>query len=332
MRWLPCTLLLVAATVAVAAGAREVVVEGRTMGTAFRVVAELAAGEPGDAALASGIEAVLEEVNAALSNWRADSEVSRFNTTPGLDWRAASPALLAVLREARAVHGLSGGAFDPTVAPLVRAWGFGPDGGIPADAATRAAAARQVGFGHIETRERPPALRRTVPGVTLDLSGIAKGHGVDAVARYLETAGIRRYLVDIGGEVRAGDPRRGRAAWRVSLEDPGAVGEVVLALRGAAVATSGTYRNRRRTATGSVSHLLDPRSGEPVSHRLVSVSVVAADATRADALATALLVLGEDEALALALRERLAARLVVVEPGGARSVLTPALRALRLSP
>ena len=194
------------------------------------------------------------------------------------------------------------GAFDVTVGPLVNLWGFGPAGRadeMPTDEAIAECQAR-VGYTRLEVRQEPPALRKRRADVYVDLSAIAKGFGVDEVAKLLERHAVRSYLVEIGGEVRTRGRKPDGGGWRIGIERPvAAVREIecVVELDDRALATSGDYRNFFEREGRRYSHEIDPRTGRPVDHALISVSVLADDCLTADAWATALLVLGPDAAL-----------------------------------
>ena len=309
---------------------------GATMGTRYHITWLGSAEQPSPEQLHSGIEAVLEDVNASMSTWREGSEISRFNRSPAKEWFSLSQPFADVFAMARLVSEASGGAYDVTVAPLVNLWGFGPEMGeeVPA-AADIAAALKNVGQGRLDFDPRGPALRKPGP-MALDFSSIAKGYGVDRVAEWLEAQGVQHYLVEIGGEIRvAGHSPRGEP-WRIAIEKPSpdalrAVGRSVqetIILTDAALATSGDYRNFFEVDGVRYSHTLDPRTGTPVRHELVSVTVIHPSATMADAWATALTVLGAEAALALAQKEQLAVYLVVREGGDFRSLVSPAMSAL----
>ncbi|MEZ4651253.1 MAG: FAD:protein FMN transferase [Candidatus Eisenbacteria bacterium] len=303
---------------------------GSTMGTTFHVTWEWRDRAGAGDRLRSEIDRTLETVNDQMSTYREESEIRRFERAPAGEWFAVSPETRDVVEEALALARTTTGAFDPTVSPLVRLWGFGSDGRrtTTPDSAEITAARRRVGSRRIETRLDPPALRRTDDEVSLDLSAIAKGHGVDRVSAVLEEAGAGAYLVEIGGEVRVrGEGPHG--PWRVALEQPadpsnsgrpdGAPGPdqrtglETLVLENGAVATSGTYLNQFTADGARYHHVIDPRTGYPAEHATVQVTVVAETCQTADARATALLVLGEDEGLALAEREHWAARFLTVD-------------------
>ncbi len=308
---------------------------GSTMGTSYMVSISSRPAVVGRRALKDGIDAVLESIDARMSNWRGSSEISLFNRAAPGSWRGISPDTFAVIDQALSISRLSGGAFDPTVAPLVDLWGFGPaltNRRVPPDARIESALAR-TGFRHVRTRPSSPSLAKDRAGISIDLSGIAKGFGVDQIAALLEANGIGRYLVEIGGELRA----KGRAPhgepWRVGIEKPIAWQRSlhrVVGLASAAIATSGDYRNFFESDGSRFSHLIDPRTGEPVRHDLLSVTVIAPTAMQADAWSTALMVAGPDAGVTLARRERIAALFLVGDGPNWVEVATPAFDPYKL--
>jgi thiamine biosynthesis lipoprotein len=302
---------------------------GTTMGTTYVVrIAHMPPGF-GTAQLQTGIERVLDSIDRQMSTYRPDSEISRFNAKRSTAWIDVSRDTELVIAEALRISRLADGAFDVTVAPLVDLWGFGaihPSQRIPAAEAIDAARVR-VGYSHVEVRRRPPAVRKQRADIHIDLSAIAKGFGVDKVAQHLEDIGMEDYLVDIGGEIRArGRNRRGQP-WTVAVELPSAEpirASSVVRLDDAAIATSGDYRNYYDRDGTRYSHIIDPRSGAPIRHALASVAVVTRSAMQADALATALLVLGPEEGLRLAAKEGIAAHFIVRHGDGFRELRTNA--------
>jgi thiamine biosynthesis lipoprotein len=307
------------------AGSGRRVLAGETMGTTWRVTL---IGAP-LADWRAEIERVLARVDARFSTWRADSEISRFNVSRSTEWHPVSEETVRLVAEARGVSERTGGAFDPSVEPLVALWGFGAGGRqpLPPPAPAMARARTHVGMAALALRDSPPALRKRAPEQALDLSGIAKGHGVDAVAEQLVALGATRFLVEIGGELRCAGAGPHEGLWRVAIERPRAgpaALQRVLTLRDMALATSGSYRNFVTVAGERQPHVLDPRTGEPIRHALVSVSVLAARASLADAFATGLLVLGPERGPELAMREGLAALFVVEREGRLREEHSPA--------
>jgi len=314
---------------------REQILElsGRTMGTSYSIKLAEPPTELDSIALQGRIDARLEQINNTMSTYRPASELSRFNASRSLDWFPVSRELAQVVAQAKAVHALSDGAFDVTVGPAVNLWGFGPSPAPsePPDAAAIAAVRERIGSDKLEVRLDPPALRKTHADLAVDLSAIAKGFGVDAVARLLDEAGVEHYLVEIGGELRARGHKPDASPWRIAIERPNPLAREVyrvVELRNAAMATSGDYRNFIEWGGRHYSHAIDPQTAQPVTHSLASVSVIAADCASADAYATALLVLGPERGLALAEREGLAAFFVTREGDSYRDQASPAFESL----
>jgi len=308
---------------------------GLALGTSFSVKVSHKPVEIDPAWLKNQIDLKIEEVDRSMSTYRRDSELSRFNRNPTTDWQPVSEALASLVAESLEISRWSGGAFDVTVGPLVNLWGFGPDprtSKAPADEKIAAAMAR-IGYDKLEVRLQPPALAKRIPDLYVDLSAIAKGYAVDNVARYLETLGIRDYMVEIGGELRLKglSPRGG--PWRIAIEKPVAKMrevEKVLSLTDISIATSGDYRNYFESEGRRFSHTIDPRTGRPITHRLASVTVLSHTTRHADAMATALMVLGPEEGYVKAEKENIKALFIVKDDDGfverATSALTGYLR------
>ncbi len=309
-------------------------VSGPTMGTTWtaRLVAPAGATTV-VAAARDSIAARLEQVNRSMSTWDPESEISRFNRSSGPDPFPVSVGFVDVVRQAELVSQATGGAFDVTVAPLVGLWGFGADGspGQPADPAALPEVLRHVGYAKVEIVGDGRALRKTDPEVSVDLSAIAKGYGVDRAAEALATMGIAAFAVEVGGEVRALGVKPDGSPWRVGIEAPDPDARRVMRsipLRNAAVATSGDYRNFYETDGTRYAHIVDPRTGRPVPWVGFSVTVMHPSATTADAWATGLSVLGPEAGLELARRDGLAVLFVLPDgSGGYREVASPAWEA-----
>ena len=298
------------------------------MGTTYTVKAIQVPAEVDDSDLQPAVEQILEEINRQMSTYDRHSELSRFNDNQTTDWVTVSPALLTVIEEALRVSGLTGGAFDVTVGPLVNLWGFGPtmtEDDIPADEEITSARAR-VGYRHVHTQHSPSALKKDRADIAIDLSAIAKGYAVDQVAKYLESLAIANYLVEIGGELKAKGRNPQDQAWTIAIEEPAPGKRAikrVIQITDRGLATSGDYRNFFEKDGRRYSHAMDPRTGRPVQHRLASVTVVSETAMQADAMATALLVLGPEAGYALAQQEELAAFFIVINDDGFAEKSTP---------
>jgi FAD:protein FMN transferase len=304
---------------------RETLLSGQTMGSAWTV--KIAGSLPATAeALRAGAQARFDAVNLALSTYRADSALSRFNSDDSGEWVAIDPELGEVLAYALDLARESGGAYDVTVGPLVNLWGFGPDpstGRVPENAALEAARAR-VGAGRVEV-DAARRHARKAPGMRVDLSSLGKGRGVDRVAEYLDAQGIADYLIDLSGKLRARGVNVRGEPWRVAVEPPVAdatsgqppLQPAVITLVNESVATAGDYRRFFEIDGRHYSHIIDPRTGWPVTHDTVSASVIAPDCMQADALATVLMAMSPDDAIALANRQSL--RALLIGRGGAVS-------------
>ena len=282
------------------------------MGTTYAIQADCPGPLPVDR-----LDAELARLNGLMSTYDPDSQLSRFNRAPVGIGVPVSPDLVEVVAAAVDVAGRTGGAFDATVAPLVALWGFGAHASQRAPAKAEVEdALRNVGYRRVVRHGEPPMLVKSLPA-TLDLSGIAKGFAVDRLANLLDDAGCGAYLVEFGGEVRALGSPPGGGAWRVGVESPtGPDFVTTVMLNDGALATSGDYRQYREYEGVRVSHVIDPRTGYPVSHRLASVTVIATNAMMADAYATALLVMGEAEGRRFADATGLAALFIVRGSGG----------------
>ncbi len=332
-------LIVLLSVVALAACARAPApqrFQGPTMGTTYNI--EVAGLPPGVTreSLQSAIDEVLTLANAHLSTYDPSSELSRFNASDATDWVDASRPLYEVLAIAREVSEATAGAFDVTVGPLVQAWGFGggSQAAPPPDAVEIARLRESVGYGRLELRAQGPQLRKSAGALRIDVDAIAPGWAVDEIADRFEAMGVHDYLVELGGEVQGRGRSPAGRPWRVAVEAP-LSGErrpyALVELDAMGVSTSGDYRDFRILAGRKVSHTLDPRSGAPVEHALASVCVLHASTARADAYATALMVLGPEEGMQLA--ERLGLAALFIERTGAggefRERATPAFERLR---
>ncbi len=317
---------------------RERVFTGETMGTTFTVKVVDRPGTAVDGgSLTESILARLNAIDAAMSTYREDSEISRFNSAETTDWFVVSSDTANVVGEALKIGKQTGGAFDITVGPVLRLWHFGAgtveeEKAIPSDEEI-AATKKRTDYLLISVRESPPALKKRRSDVTLDLSGIAKGYAVDEIAAILDREGVADYMVEIGGEVTARGRNDRNVPWRIAVEKPLA-GERsiqrVVSLRDAAMATSGDYRSFFEIDGERYSHVIDPRTASPVSHELVSVTVVSARCATADALATGLMVLGPVEGYAVAREADIPALFILRTAEGFVQRATPAFARLEV--
>lgn len=290
-------------------------VYGQTMGTSYTVSLVGLPDNVSKTSLKAGIDAVLEDINQKMSTYRTDSEISRFNRSPDDEWFNLSQSSYDVIKESLAICELSSGAFDITVGPLVNLWGFGPENQpekVP-DADLLRLMLDRVGYQFLQLDSTPHRIKKA-KNIYIDLSAIAKGYGVDKVIDYLQSLGIQNALVEVGGEVRTIGVKKPGRSWRVAIEAPTpdmrSVQKIV-ELKDVGMATSGDYRNFFEVDGRRYSHTLNPKTGYPVSHQLASVSVIASSSMRADGLATAILVMGEQEGKVFAEANNIAAFFIV---------------------
>jgi len=303
---------------------------GPTMGTSYNVTLNHRLDGGYLDTLHREIDKILLDINNKMSTYRDNSELSRFNQDHTTEWVDVSPELFTVVKAAVHVSRMTHGAFDATVGGLVNLWGFGPS--IPATIVPTDMAISKVmratGYEHLHLKVSPPALRKDVPALYVDLSGIAKGYAVDQIAKHLESVGISNYLVEIGGELRANGESQSGIAWEVVVERPVPLIREkyrMVQLWNRAIATSGDYRNYIERGGKRFSHTIDPNTGKPITHNLASVTVIHSSTMVADALATGLVVLGPDAGYDVAVHENVAALFLVKHEDGFLEKVTPAL-------
>jgi thiamine biosynthesis lipoprotein len=292
--------------------AEAVALSGRAMGTTWAAKWVQPAAPLLPATVERHLAARLEQLERQFSTYRPDSALSRFNASPGTDWFPVPSDVALAAARARELSALTTGAFDVTVAPLLKLWGFGPFRGRETwPSETEIASARAVvGWRQLEVRLAPPALRKSAPAVAVDFSSFAKGFAVDALSDSLRALGATNHLVQIGGDMKASGPGQQGRGWRVAIEQP--VGDSpaiarIVDLVDRTLSTSGNTRNFVTLGGRRVGHLIDPRSGLPAAGTLAAVSVIHISCATSSALATGLFVLGAADADVLAARENLAA-------------------------
>lgn len=294
---------------------------GETMGTTYIVkLAGAALSAARLEALQADVHAALDGVNRGMSLYRPESELMRLNRHPAAVPIALSRDLYQVLAASQQVSALSKGAFDVSVAPLVDAWGFGPAKRREAPPAGDVKAQRAaIDYRSLRLDPEHQTATKAHAQLQADLGGIAKGYGVDLAARTLDANGVEHYMIELGGEVRTRGRNAAGRAWRIGIEEPDAVPQrprTVVPLSGRAMATSGDYRIYFEHAGRRYSHEIDPRTAAPIAHGLASVTVVTEDCMGADALATALIVLGPQAGWTLAQRQNIAAYFIVRDADG----------------
>jgi len=283
------------------AGAVQVL-GGNAFGSYWRVVL---GGDASAAQVSQRVEAIVASVDASMSPYRAETEISLLNAADTTDWLPLSDGMRAVLQAALRASAQTGGAFDPTVGAIVGRYGFGPITG-----------ARVGDASGLELRDG--ALRKGDRRMTLDLCGIAKGWALDRIVTELSALGLTDFLVELGGEVAARGQHPDGRVWRVAVDDPTGATTLALQLDGRAVATSGDAPQGYSIGAQKYGHIINPTSGAAATGDLASVSVIASEATRADALATALFAMGSEQAGALAQGLGLDVLMLLHDGGGIR--------------
>ncbi|MFC3151336.1 FAD:protein FMN transferase [Litoribrevibacter euphylliae] len=294
--------------------------QGRAMGTTYSVVYVLN-GKVEEKVVQTRIDQAINLVNDQMSTYKADSNLSIFNQKPAGACYKFPQDTYRVLEMAVEISNVTEGAFDPTVGPLVNLWGFGPDyheSKRPSDEQIRELKSTKVGYQYLTLKEDNVACKEK--DIYVDLSAIAKGYAVDLVAEYLDKLGIESYLVEIGGELKAKGIKPNNEYWYIAIENPetelGRSVHKILELQNTGIATSGDYRNYFEVDGKRFSHTIDPQTGMPIKHNLASISVLNPSVAYADAMATAMNVMGPEKALLLAEKQSLAVYLLVKSDKG----------------
>ncbi|AOF53429.1 thiamine biosynthesis protein ApbE [Rodentibacter caecimuris] len=283
------------------------------------------------------IEYILKDVNAKMSTYIKDSELSRFNQNTQVNTPIEISADFAkVLAEAIQLHQVTEGALDVTVGPVVNLWGFGPEKRPERQPTAEQLAERQAWVGldriTLDMSGNIPTLSKSVPQVYIDLSSIAKGFGVDQVAEKLEQLNAQNYMVEIGGEIRAKGKNAEGKPWQIAIEKPNMTGERavenVIGLNNMAMATSGDYRIYFEENGKRFAHEIDPKTGYPIQHHLASITVFSPTTMTADGLSTGLFVLGEEKALEVAEKNDLAIYLIIKTANGFETKISSAFKKL----
>ena len=315
--------VLLSACAASAPARRTAEFTGPSMGTTW--IVKVVSGPDGLAgddsrAIDRGIRDELARINQLMSTWDTTSELSRFNQSSSLEPFPVAPETFEVFRWSVRLWDETGGAMDPSIAPLIDAWGFGVDrSATPPDDATLERLKADTGMSLIEFDPDGRWVRKRRPGVRVDFSALAPGYAADRIAAGLAERGLTDFLIDVGGELVGRGTNAEGQAWQVAIERPQAEGRGVarvIPVVDRAISTSGDYRNFREVDGARVTHILDPRSGRPVQHTLASATVLDALAVRADALSTALMVMGPDEAMRFAMEHSMPALFLIRRPDG----------------
>lgn len=309
------------------------VLDGKTMGTFWRVsvinVDEAKAQE-----LRQKVQAQLDADDRLLSTWKNDSALMRFNHSPSSTPWPVSEAMADIVTLSLRIGAKTHGAMDITVGPLVNLWGFGPDKQPvkTPDAQQIAAAKARSGLQHLTVTNQADKqfLQKDIPDLFVDLSTVGEGYAADHLARLMEQEGISRYLVSVGGALVSRGMNAEGQPWRVAIQKPtdreNAV-QAIVDINGHGISTSGSYRNYYELDGKRISHVIDPQTGRPIDHKLVSVTVIAPTALEADGWDTGLMVLGPKRAQDVVREQGLAVYMIIKEGEGFKTWMSPQFRA-----
>ena len=286
---------------------------GPTMGTTYTVKFYTTENVKKPSDLKGGVDAALVRVNKLMSTYDPNSELSVFNKLPANQFSNISEDMAYVIDKALLISEMSGGEYDITIGPLVNLWGFGPgnrEDKVPSELLIDEAKSR-VGYHYLKLDGRKLTKEKNI---YVDLSSIAKGYGVDMVAQVLQGRGVENYLIEIGGEILSKGVKADGTSWKVAIESPAGghgIVERIMSVTDISIATSGDYRNYFEKNGVRYSHTISPKTGRPITHRLVSVTVVDKTTTMADGLATAITVLGPEKGFEFAQKNGIAAYLLI---------------------
>lgn len=276
----------------------------------------------------ASIDSLLEVFNLSLSTYIPDSEISRFNREDSITPKL--PFFIPVLERSREIYRETEGAFNPTVYPLVQAWGFGAKKGLPEREPNVDSIKQFIDFESIVVTGN--TIKKTKKGVTIEFNAIAPGYGADLIARLLEQRGIQNYMVEVGGEVVCKGKNQRGETWLIGIDNPqyeekgGNPIQAKIRVENMALATSGNYRKFYEKDGKRYAHTIDPVSGRPVQHNLLSATVLAKDCMTADAMATAFMVMGTEKAKAYAESRQMPVLLVFAEGDKLQTYVSPALQ------
>lgn len=301
---------------------------GNTMGTIYAVkISNDNYSEHRVKEIKKGIRNLLVEINQQMSIFIPDSELSSFNRNKKCDWFPVSFDTARVFEQSIRISEKSNGAFDITAGTLVNLWGFGTekkDFKIPSKNEIEDAM-KLIDYNRISVKISPPLIKKEIPEIYCDLSAITKGYGVDKLSGYLDSMEILNYLIEIGGEIKARGKNHLNRPWRIGILTPDNKYGIqkTLLLKDTSMATSGDYHNYFEKDGVRYSHTIDPRTGSPITHKLVSVTVIHDSCMYADSMATAINVLGPEEGYRLAIKEHLPVFLIIRTKNGFIEMMTP---------
>ncbi len=305
-------------------------ISGETMGTTFSI--KFTSQAPVDLVeIENNVNSLLQKVNQQMSTYISNSELSLFNKSSSTNWVSVSYDLAFVMDAALKISKLSNGKFDITVGPLVNLWGFGPDNKpqkVPSNRDIEKVR-NFVGYKNIEVKLNPPSIKKHHPNVYCDLSAIAKGFAVDKISEYLASKNLKNHLVEIGGELRANGTKFNKS-WQIGISAPtqSVTIEETISLNNQSMATSGDYWNYFEENGIRYSHTINPISGKPITHKLASVTVITESCMDADAIATAIDVMGPEAGFKFAKNNELKVYFIVKGEVGFESFFTPQFNSL----
>ncbi|BBT70263.1 MULTISPECIES: FAD:protein FMN transferase ApbE [Enterobacteriaceae] len=317
--------------------ATATVLEGKTMGTFWRV-SVVGIDKDRAEALRNKVQTQLDGDDRLLSTWKNDSALMRFNHSQSTTPWPVSEAMADIVTESLRIGRKTAGAMDITVGPLVNLWGFGPDKqpvSTPTQTQIDAAKAR-TGLDKLTVINRADRqyLQKSIPDLYVDLSTVGEGYAADHLARLMAEEGISRYLVSVGGALVSRGMNGDGQPWRVAIQKPtdreNAV-QAIVDINGHGISTSGSYRNYYELDGQRISHVIDPQTGRPITHKLVSVTVIAPTALEADGWDTGLMVLGTEKAQQVVREQGLAVYMIMKEGDGFTTWMSPQFRAFLVS-
>jgi len=304
------------------------VFSGETMGTTYQIKISSKSTKEETENLKLGVDELLVGINQTFSTYIASSEVSVVNNRKNTGVNQQSSAFIGLLKEALRISELTSGSYDVTIGPVVNLWGFGPDfkeDDVPSKQEITDIL-NNVGYTKLVIDSENQTVKKLNPNLYIDFSSIAKGYGVDEVAKYIESKGYSDYMVEIGGEMKVSGTNEQGMKWRIAVEKPDTTVRSihrVINVSNTAIATSGDYRNFFEKDGVKYSHTINPKTGKPVQHELMAVTVLAKKSMTADAWATAFMVLGDKKGYDLAMENKLAVLFLIKEAGGIKEVITP---------
>ena len=316
MRWSFALLLIIFALPGCQESPRETVLSGEAQGTIYHITLAMRGVTTPVEEIQRQISATLAEIDAQLSNYSENSEISRINRLERVTWLPVSQEIVELLTIAKTVYERSNGCYDLTVKPLFDLWGFSRhENRVPTQDEINAVLPH-VGMSLLEIDALNHLIRKKDPKIKIDLSSIAQGYSVGVLARLIEALGVHNYLVEIGGEMMVKGHKTNGNDWRVAVQTPTPLIQEIQKIidvreqGGTAIMTAGTYQNFFEDNGQTYSHILNPKTGRPVTHHLRSVTVMHTDPTWADAWDTALLCVGEQEAIRISEAENLKVLLI----------------------